>query len=41
MLSAESIRYFTYFSIFIMGLIIGRLSMAIQYAVMKPAKKKE
>jgi len=28
--------YLTYFLILIIGLIIGRLTMAIQYAVMKP-----
>jgi len=31
--------YMTYFAIFIMGLIIGRISMAIQYAIMKPKSK--
>jgi len=31
--------YLIYFLILIIGLIIGRLTMAIQYAVMKPKPK--
>ncbi|MFH0867789.1 MAG: hypothetical protein V1831_00595 [Candidatus Woesearchaeota archaeon] len=33
--------YMRYFFIFVAGVIIGRLIMAIQYAVMKPVKKHE
>ena len=35
----QMIFYFKYFSFFIMGVVIGRLSMAIQYAIMKPKAK--
>lgn len=31
--------YLTYFAIFTGGIIMGRLSMAIQYAIMKPKPK--
>jgi len=31
--------YMTYFAIFTGGLIIGRLSMAVQYAIMKHKPK--
>ncbi|MCX8146930.1 MAG: hypothetical protein N3D84_00485 [Candidatus Woesearchaeota archaeon] len=29
-------KFFIYFSIFVIGVIIGRISMAVQYALMKP-----
>ena len=31
--------YMKYFSGFVIGMIIGRLSMAVQYAIMKPKPK--
>jgi len=35
----QTLVYMKYFSIFLLGLIIGRITMAIQYAVMKPHTK--
>lgn len=32
--------WFVYISIFVIGVIAGRLSMAMQYALMKPKKGK-
>ena len=36
---AEMLLYAKMFFIFVIGVIIGRLTMAIQYALMKPVKK--
>ena len=33
--------YFLYFGIFVIGIVIGRITMAIQYALMKSAAKKK
>ncbi len=38
MQTAKVIAWFLYFCVFVMGLVIGRITMAIQYAVMKPKK---
>lgn len=38
---SEILLYAKIFFIFVIGVIIGRLTMAIQYAIMKPAKKTE
>lgn len=37
-MTSKIVTWFLYLCIFAMGLIIGRISMAIQYAVMKPKK---
>lgn len=36
---ADTLLYAQFFFIFVAGVIIGRITMAIQYAIMKPAKK--
>ncbi len=35
MAKAEAILYFKYLAFFMIGLIVGRITMAIQYEVMK------
>lgn len=35
----DPIQYLKIFFIFVIGIIIGRLTMAVQYALMKPTKK--
>ena len=35
MAKAEAILYFKYLAFFMIGLIVGRITMAIQYAVFK------
>lgn len=34
----QILTYVKYGSFFIIGIILGRLSMAVQYAIMKPKK---
>jgi hypothetical protein len=36
----QALLYFKYGSIFVFGIILGRISMAIQYAISKPKPKK-
>ncbi|MBS3131038.1 hypothetical protein J4212_01270 [Candidatus Woesearchaeota archaeon] len=43
-MASDGILYFKYFLFFLMGLIVGRISMAIQYAIFKEmafSKKKK
>lgn len=35
----DTLLYAQFFFIFVAGVIVGRITMAIQYAVMNPAKK--
>ena len=35
----QIISYFIYFCVFVIGLVIGRITMAVQYEVMKPEKE--
>ncbi len=34
----EAIRYFTYFGLIVIGIVVGRITMAIQIEAMKPKK---
>ncbi len=36
----QAITYFIYFCLLVIGMVLGRLTMAIQYEVMKPREKR-